>query len=277
MQNISIYLGEGVEAAAKEQVLSSLMDMDQLGDVHFFHSFRDLVNEVTQKLANNEDVGQILNASSKSRIDNSIRHDLKNLPGFDYEKAEAVKIRYSECPDPLSVPALLTFIHDAVNAVVSTEASSDGNDIKKDDDLLPMDALRAQMNIPSREVTVIIVDDKESEIEGMYKVLSNWENIKVVKFLIDDNTIIDAHEKGQMPTIPYGDIILLDEAMVAYDGTEYYKNDLKNRADTIVVSTTGGVKPDWAYHHIKSKSSIAKELKNANAFIAQINSLLPSS
>lgn len=277
MSNISIYLGESSEGAAKEKVIRTLIDVEALGSgVRLYKSFKELVRDIADKLINREEIGQILNASSRDKLDGIIRHDLKNLPEISYEEAYSAEFSYSECPNSQSVPEILAFIHNAVNSVLSSEKL----EAEAEEPMPSINELKSQMEVPSREVVIVIVDDTPQEIEGMEAILSRWENIVIRKVLVDFKMVKERLDSGIMPSIPDGDIVLLDEQMDrdkenGVTGTNMFNEYLEDRKNTIVVSTTSGMKPDWASRHIERKRKIGSNKEETEAFIAQINSLLP--
>ncbi|MFZ6015059.1 MAG: hypothetical protein ACOYUZ_01755 [Patescibacteria group bacterium] len=219
-------------------------------------------------------------------IERRIRHDLKNLSGWDYQKAEEFQL--PRCVNLFAGGQLLAEIlallaetrrepePEPKNVVIDMSLEDADYDLRADleDSASP---LRKAMFEPVSEVSIAIVDDDEHAMEGMLQILSYWRNVSGQQFVITGKDMLG--KLLEEPAFLGNDIILLDEAMGDLTGTDVF-NALKynpaiskavNTKAKVFASTTGGSTPHWAEHHFSNKMHVAKSRQAALSFIEFIN------
>lgn len=194
------------------------------------------------------------------RIENSIRHDLKSLPGWNIERASSVAL--PPCADVIIHQIML-----GVSAIIQMKkgAYQKPEDDQKFDLAESLPNLAARMKVPSSPVRVLIVDDEPKTIEGMMAILNAWSMVTATALIQSGN---------QEPTLPDSDIYLLDEAMGQVTGSMIASSIKKIDARTIVASTTSGSKPTYAKWHFASKGSITTAYQCAVGFVNFVNELI---
>jgi hypothetical protein len=195
----------------------------------------------------------------------SLRHDLKNHEGWNQEKAD------NKILPPLSI----TSIHQVHNgfrvaldmangAFHSAEVSGENVDLAQ-----YCSSFLARMKIPTKDVSVLIVDDSKTSVRGMLFLLDIWPNIKVSSL----------HEFGNnFPEPKQVDIVLLDHdlGIAKFNGGELL-NFWQSSGDfkSVVISTTGGDRQPYGSYHFPKKSGVTfGNLESCNEFIALINQIL---
>lgn len=199
-------------------------------------------------------------SGTQSSIESHLRHDLKNLPGWNYPKAELYTL--PPCVDLSHGQEVVTILN-LLPRMQEGEYIAEGEDGYYIGEAMP--SLSAHFLPPKRIVTVLLVDDNEKEMEGMLTTLKGLPNIHLYVHLQKDKSL---------PEIPDDlDILLLDEAM-PLSGREVYKYFLQEGFTGAVVSTTSGDKPDYAPLHFGRKRHITKSFETALQFVLFLNELV---
>ena len=201
--------------------------------------------------------------NAHSSVEGHLRHDLKYMPGFNYESAK--KYVFPVCLD-FAPP------HQVFEIVGIMAKLQDGSyqPAKQVDDFSLSDALSnlvAHMYIPAQKIKILVVDDIPKEVAGMEVILDAWPNL-------ERSTVIQLSER-EMPDVPDNtDILLLDEGM-KITGTQVATHLQQNsKFSGLVASTTGGDKPNYTRWHFDAKNSVAKKYSTAKEFVLFVNSLL---
>ena len=194
------------------------------------------------------------------RIENSIRHDLKSLPGWNIERASAVAL--PPCAD-ISVHQIMLGAS-AIIQMRKGEYQKPDSD-KKFNLAESLPNLAARMKIPRAPIRILVVDDEPKTIEGMMAILGIWPKVT-------GSTLILTCDKE--PVLPDSDIFLLDEAMGQVTGSMIAQSIKKIDARAIMASTTSGGKPAYANWHFANKGSIATDYESAIGFVNFVNKLI---
>jgi len=255
LKHVAIYVdGGGTLKVAFRQVLNLCKDTIR---IEFYDSIRDIIEaQLSGKLCGI--IGIHLNKDAD--IQRHIRHDLKNMSEWNYEKAEAAML--PSCAD-FFPPHALGDILETISKMQKGEYL-----IKSEEFNLGMElsSLIGKMQIPCSETTIAIVDDRREEIEGMVKILQSWPRVNCIPVI---------QETSDLPNIS-PDIWLLDEDMPepAKRGSEYARELRIARSQALIASTTGGQKPKTIDLHFSGKTSVTKSRSSAEDFIRFINKLL---
>lgn len=218
------------------------------------------IDEILANIINGQIIGVIgIHLSKEGKIENTLRHDLKNMEEHNYESAQ--EYVFPPCTDIFS-PHNLLEIMQIISLMQQAKYQTQSNPVLPLNELLP--TLKAIMFVPKNTIRIVIVDDIEKEMAGMFKILSHWPNVKVDKIIPDSEEFF---------TRPYG-IYLLDEEMGRISGTKVQANTKADNPHAFYVSTSGGLKPNWAKYHFDEKAFIAKHPKAAYRFVRFINKFL---
>lgn len=202
-----------------------------------------------------------LNMRREESIESHLRHDLKNMPDFDYRSAQ--KYALPPCvdiypPHPLGV--ILKTIHEFREGTYQPPEQESFSL----DQFLPY--LVPHLYVPQRKVTVKVVDDEEWAMEGMVGILKVWPNLRVIP---------EVYWGGGVFVFDDDDIVLLDEAMGKITGTQVAKELQKDpEFRGLIASTTSGEKPAYTRWHFQAKGRITKNKQAAQEFVRFMNSLL---
>lgn len=227
------------------------------------HECYDSMEELIVALQRGEVCGIVaLQLDCSASILSHIRHDLKNRPGWNYDRAQSFVLPPSADFSPL---------HDLIKVVETIKAMQDGKSRVSDPEG-PLDpenlaALVSHMRVPSRQMAVSIVDDEAGMITGLVKVLEAWPNLKVRAHI----------HQGELPSDldAQSDLLLLDEAMSRLTGTQFYKH-LRDMGGFkgIAASISGGEKPGFTQWHFGGKALVDKHAKFARDFVEFMNRLI---
>jgi hypothetical protein len=205
-------------------------------------------------------VGQ-LEASS---IEATIRHDLKNLPGWDYGKAKTLLLPY--CVN-LSVNSSSVLV-EAWQIIVMMQEGRYRPPAKSEEYSLDEElrTLLSHMQQPSRSILVTVIDDTPEEVAGIVAILNKWPNL---------NVQIVYHQHGMPSVTANTSILLLDENLAdSLTGEQVVKHLRGNGFDGLIASTSGGGKPAHAQWHFGRKAEVTKDSSAALQFVCFINALL---
>lgn len=202
------------------------------------------------------------------RTEAVLRHSLKNLDGWDYEKAEAFPL-----PPVVDIaqPALLIEVIKTILEMHQglTRPIEETQGFVLEDRLVD---LRLEMLAADQAVTVTLVDDKPKEVAHLVRLLEVWPRVELHKFvgtLIGTTTTLTSQILSKNP-----DIVLLDEDIDEIRGTDVANSLLRQGFEGTLVSITGGVKPGFTPHHFGSKTVVGKNIKAAADFIAFMNRMI---
>lgn len=251
-KHVAIYIDskDGVLQKCFQKVLGMSSDLR----IEFYDSVKGVIESLlTGKLC-----GIIgIQMNKEANIERYVRHDLKNREGWGYEKAEAMVL--PPCVD-LIPPHQLTEILGAIHQMQEGKYFQE-EDFYFEDELSD---LIGQMQIPNREIQIVIVDDRPEEVQGMTTLLNVWPKVKCEVVI---------QNQPNLPTLSPS-IWLLDEDMPApaRKGSEYAKE--LEATEALLASTTGGSKPDFTNYHFGGKVGIRKNRSDALGFIKFINKIL---
>ncbi len=251
-KHVAVYAAHRVLAAVMKQALGLIDDLR-------FMIYSDLRNLMAAIVGG--EVCGVINISSdgQSRIESHLRHDLKTLPGWSYERAQNCVL--PTCAD-FSPPHPLGTIIKTIREMQEGRFNQNHEQFFLED-ALPM--LLTHMRVPNYEIRVAVVDDQPEQIAGLEKVLAIWPRMKALSVIYPD-----------MIAGPY-DIVLLDEDLG--DGMKGAKLREKliqqeGLSEALFVSTSGGDKPAWAKHHFAAKSMVARSQGVALEFVKFMNGLI---
>jgi DNA-binding NarL/FixJ family response regulator len=201
--------------------------------------------------------------NKEADIERHIRHDLKNMPDWDYEKAnEAILPPCADFVPPHQLVDILKAIYEMQEGKynIQEDQEFDLND--------ELSSLVSRMEYPSQETKIAIVDDQPNEIRGMVQILEAWPKVSCI-------SVIQKEERFEHSEIN-PDVWLLDEDMPtpAKRGSEYAQDIRCSGSSALIASTTGGEKPKLIDFHFCDKVSIRKKRSSAEGFIRFINKLL---
>ena len=223
----------------------------------FYHEMSNLIDKILE----GKICGVIaFHLRKEGSVEGVLRHDLKNRPGFGFEKSKSFLM--PPCLD----------LHPPYNLIQSWEAvckMQRGEYLLKKSENFSLDeklsALSVYMFTPREEIDVLIIDDTENEITGILQILKAWHNINVTYLLpqeIPEKLFLSVQ------------VFLLDEVMGSLTGTEVAKNLFdQGCTGSIMVSITGGNRPDWTSLHFGNKMRVSTQLDSALEFIRFMNQI----
>jgi hypothetical protein len=253
-KHVALYVVEETHERALTKVLGLSINP---GDYVVYHDTRELAREISYGHICGVVAFQV---SSTNRIEGSIRHALKSLPGWDLESADAAAL-----PPCLDVPLSQMGLGEA--AIKQMKAGTYQKPDGKEAFVLSenLSVLAARMKVPKLPVKVVIIDDEPKKITGMALILQAWPMVTV-------ELVIQTSNKE--PELPYGDIFLLDEAMGQVTGTAIAQRIKGIDQSKVIASTTSGSKPAWANYHFSTKGDVEGDYQIAESFVNFFNQLL---
>tara|TARA_Y100000310_G_C20691745_1_gene822735 strand:- start:1399 stop:2463 length:1065 start_codon:yes stop_codon:yes gene_type:complete len=256
-KHVAVFAGGG-DGPFRRSVRQVLGMYDETLRIEFYHTIQD----VLEALESGAICGVVaIHMSAEARIESHLRHDLKNMPGWNYDKAE--KVVFPPCidfPPPMELPLVLTTILEMQKGEYQVQPEGKFNLNSE------LSSLIAHMHTPKRNVVIALIDDRPQEIEGMTQILEAWPRIECIP-------IIQKAERSHEVDAPI-DIWLLDEDMPHKKGSDIARELQASGFSGLLVSATAGSKPDFANLHFGNKNSIRKDRSVAEEFIRFINQLL---
>lgn len=257
-KHVALYIAGGESPFFKAVIQATEMFKEVLR----FRSYIKIPDLLEAILANEVCGIVAFHLEKTSFIEGSLRHDLKNRDGFDYNMAQAYPL--PPCVDfhpPHPLMKAITEIIRLQNGIY--QPASEENFYLPD--ALPH--LLPHMHIPETSTKITIIDDNERAITGMEEILGSWPNILSVT-IIQNNSAIP-----KLP--PDTKIVLLDENLgKLITGTQVAKDLIQKGFTGIIASTSGGKRPKFAKWHFGAKEEIVKQYQMAWEFVYFINSLL---
>lgn len=193
------------------------------------------------------------NEKEMTRIEPLVRHHLKGMRDWNYEKAEALVL--PPCADFVHLSPMVTCMGEML---AGTFRVSDKYDL-----VGALPSLLTHMYVPSTNRTVVVVDDKPAEVAGIYTILAVCPKVKLVKVMHPGSEFAWGN-----------DVVLLDEDMGKIKGSDIAKEILRQKPKVTVASITGGSRPSYAKHHFQAKTSIAKDKSAAEGFVKFMSAVL---
>jgi hypothetical protein len=271
---VAIYCHNSTIFLTIKQVMEALKEtLEALGKVSYV--FCDDLDELADAALHGEISGIIsVNLDSRGKLESSIRHDLKNRDGWDYQKAEAVEL--PPCRDLHAGPQILAKLMFTIQDMheLPAEQMRDPNMTADAFDLKEaigngIHKFRNMAALPAT-LTVAVCDDQPPEVEGLMVILRAWPDVEV--HLHDSKDFKDDKELGLMTS--KCDIVLLDENMGHITGrmmSEYYHQ--LGSTSPVVASISGGIVP-WTKKHFKDKCKVMKVRVVALEFMHFMDHLL---
>ncbi len=135
-----------------------------------------------------------------------------------------------------------------------------------------MDDLKKLMATPTRTLRIAVIDDQQQHAEDMLHILGSWPNIDIEVYVGEGiGESAEVLFKTMTTRPPFPDIILLDEDLGDFTGTQVAKKIMEGTFNGYIISTTGGKKPEYTPHHFPDKGTVGRVQKTAEAFIQLIN------
>ncbi|MBT6691079.1 hypothetical protein HOB10_01955 [Candidatus Parcubacteria bacterium] len=261
-QVVAIKVGSKVYAGAMKQSLAVMTDLR----IETYFNNRILV----QDLLAGKICGIISVSFKDGRADSIIRHDLKNLPGWDVARANSFPL------PPVSdirEPVLL------VNILELAAKMHQGEFFDRKEEKFDLEdhlaELRSTMLAPKSQLSVMVVDDMPDEVAGMMRLLNVWPGGLVInEAAIGQSHIVDSDEQSLVVIIERPDIVLLDEDIGDIKGSDVAEVLLDKDFEGILASITGGECPEFTRYHFGSKTSIQTSRQAAERFISFMNKLI---
>jgi hypothetical protein len=198
-------------------------------------------------------------------LESSIRHDLKNVSGWNRKLADAVLL-------PPLFGAISYELAPAMEAVIQMANGTYHSSIVKDEKIKFADyksSFLARMKIPDRKVYILIVDDTPMDVVGILDILNIWPNIHI-------NAVEDSFQ-NLFPVSFAWDILLLDHDLGSknYNGYHFHSDITQFGFNGKCISITGGQAVSYAHYHFGKKFAISQGyLGPCQDFISLINQVL---
>jgi len=259
-QIVAIKVNSELYAGAMKQSLAVVTDLR----IETYFDNRSLV----QDLLAGKICGIISVSSKGSSADSVIRHDLKNMPGWDVAKANSFPL-----PPVVDIqqPVLL------VNVLQLAAKMHQGEFFDQQEEEFDLEdhlaELRSTMLAPQGELTVMVVDDMPDEVAGILRLLSIWPGDLVVHEVVGqsyaDAVSISSAVFDRKPAI-----VLLDEAIGDLKGSDVATALGACGFEGIFASITGGECPEFTSHYFNAKTNIRTSRQAAERFISLMNRLI---
>lgn len=261
-QTVAIKVNSEMYARAMEQSLAVMTDLR----IKTYFDNRELI----QDLLAGKICGIISVGAKDSRADGIIKHDLKNMPGWDVAKANAFPL-----PPVMDMyqPVLLVRILELASKMHKGEFF-DREEEKFDlEDHLA--ELRSTMLAPKGSLSVMVVDDMPDEVAGIVRLLEVWPGELVLgTACIGQADIADSDEQALVVGVERPDIVLLDEIIGNIKGSDVAKGLLTRGFTGTLASITGGECPEFTSHYFNAKTHIQTSRQAAEGFISFMNNLV---
>jgi hypothetical protein len=198
-------------------------------------------------------------------IESSIRHDLKNLSGWNRELADAVLL-------PPLFGAISYDLPPAMEVVIQmANGTYDSSEVKAEKIKFAdyNSSFLARMKVPKRKVYILIVDDTPMDVIGILNILSIWPNVHI-------NAVEDNFQNPFPVSVPW-DILLLDHDLGSknYNGNDLLNDMTQFGFDGKCISITGGQAVSYTQNHFGKKFAVSQGyLSPCQEFIALINQVL---
>ncbi|MDZ7611318.1 MAG: hypothetical protein U5L10_00990 [Candidatus Moranbacteria bacterium] len=193
-----------------------------------------------------------------------IRHEIKNLPGWNSSKAE--KYFLPPCKDYFPVHPLGKILQEMIS--MQSGFFQEGEQFELDK---AMKSLVSHMYIPQNDPIVLLVDDRQNEVDGLIRILKAWPAIGL-EIIIGSICNVD---QVALPEKEF-DILLLDEGIGQISGTELVEDFFNQKPNFpgIICSISGGDKPGFTQYHFQSKLQVKKGFEQALGFVKFMNGVL---
>lgn len=207
-------------------------------------------------------------------LEGQIRHDLKNMEGWNAEKAASAKLPLmAEFGMGFLLSELICMMREMQSgASVPLECwivSEDGFSLSNF-----VESLVGWALIPKLDTHVVVLDDDPEAVKGILFLLEKWPNVIHEHILYSDLFSLDEFLAKIEAVGSDRVIVLLDESMGATTGTAVAKALESRHFGGITASITGGAKPRFAKHHFWEKKSIASQRGAAVGFVQFMNQLI---
>lgn len=263
---IAIYCPEPVLARAVDCVLKNM----EMGGYAIIDNMQELLD-----LALSDELSGVIGVSSSKYGDvlASMRHDLKHLDGWDYEKAQTAKLP----PCRNWIAGQSTFLPVIFNELRSNSSENHSASDPQTENFDLRAAVKDGIDrlwpakTPAKPLTVAVCDDNQPEVEGLLVILDAWPGVVVSYF--DAESCDDAHDLAAVVSLH--DIVLLDENMGKITGSEVARQ-LTGKAGIKcqIASISGGPTPAWAKSHFPNKNSVMFDKDLAMEFVRFMESLM---
>jgi hypothetical protein len=258
---VAIVCNDRLVSGAIKQVASLLLDKTISYQVMTYNSCVEAIN---QNLVAGV-VGFGNRTFTTNSLESSLRHDLKNLSGWNRERADTVLL-------PPLFGALSDKPLQAMEVVIQmANGTYDSSEVKAEKIKFAdyNSSFLARMKVPNKKVYILIVDDTPMDIIGILNILNIWPNVHI-------NAVKDNFQ-NLFPVSVSWDILLLDHDLGSknYNGHDLLNDMTQFGFDGKCISITGGQAVSYTQNHFGKKFAVSRGyLSPCQEFIALINQVI---
>lgn len=191
-------------------------------------------------------------------IESGIRHDLKNQPGWDVDRANEVILP----PCYNGSYAEIIVLMDVMKQMQAGDWRVNKEKFVLSDSL---SSLLVHAKVPSKLTEVYIIDDEQEMIAGIKLILNSWPKLACYCF---QDELLDVGKKAS-------GIFLIDEDLGnKRTGTDLVAQLKKADIPRVFASISGGAKPAFTEHHFQLKSMVKNNYSAARQFVSFMNKLI---
>ncbi len=257
-KHVAVWTGHHEENEFTRAMKQTIPILAEDKDYRLYTNFELLIDEILQ----GNTCGVVgFSLDHLGRVESSIRHDLKNRPGWNHWKSEAAIL--PPCADFNKLPAMIAALKNMREGTYTK--ATETFDLGKE-----LSGLLAHMYVTAAEEMVIIVDDSLNEVKAIARILEAWPKLKVFQW----TGLADRPDK---PTdINDQAIILLDDDLGkdSLNGSAITERLAKEGHKGPIVSITGGENPAYAKLHFQGKAAVGSSRQMALDFIKFMNKVL---